>query len=124
MLSPTLRGLAAALLLAALVATDALPVSQHRCVMVCCRVQGAMHHGEACQLRRAGTPRCAVGSSHGLPVSFQSLLEKATRPALRRAQPGEMLLAPAGWIAEGAVIAPPSPPFEPPVPPPRSLRFA
>ena len=42
MLSPTLRGVAAALLLAALVATDALPVSpaaRPQCVMVCCRVQ-------------------------------------------------------------------------------------
>ncbi|HYX25304.1 MAG TPA: hypothetical protein VFC23_14205 [Thermoanaerobaculia bacterium] len=127
MLSPTLRGVAAALLLAALVATDALPVSpaaQHQCVMVCCRVQGAMHHGEACQLRRAAVPRCTVGTSDGLPASFQSQRERADRLGCRHFQTGETILAPAGRVAEARAIAPPPPLFEPPVPPPRSLRFA
>ncbi|HEV7509915.1 MAG TPA: hypothetical protein VGS07_33895 [Thermoanaerobaculia bacterium] len=127
MFSPILRGVAAALLLAALVATDALPVSpasQGQCDMVCCRMPGAMGHGESCQLRPAGQPRCTVGMSGSLPVSFQSQREKAARPGLRDSRPGEVILAPAGWVAETKTIAPPPPPFEPPVPPPRSLRFA
>ncbi len=119
--SRTLRGLAAALLLATLGATDALPVSQPRCVMVCCRVQGAMHHGEACQLRRA---RCAVGRSDGLPASFQSQRERADRQGCRHFQAGETILAPAGRVAEARAITPPPPLFEPPVPPPRSLCCA
>ncbi|HSS78316.1 MAG TPA: hypothetical protein VLV54_16420, partial [Thermoanaerobaculia bacterium] len=124
---PILRGLAAALLLATVVVTDALPVSpasRERCDMVCCRMQGAMGHGDACQIRRAGAPRCTVGMSGGLPVSFQNQREWATRPGLRDSLPGEVILAPAGWVAETKTFAPPSPPFEPPVPPPRSLRFA
>jgi hypothetical protein len=124
MLSPILRGLAATLLLAALVATDALPVSQERCDMACCRMPGAMGHGEACQVRPAGQPRCTVGMSGSLPVSFQSQRDKAARSGLRDPKPGEVILAPAGWVAETKIIAPPPPPFEPPVPPPRSLRFA
>jgi hypothetical protein len=127
MRSPILRGLAAALLLAALVATDALPVSpatRGQCEMICCRMPKAMGHGEACQLRPAGPSRCTVGMSGGLPVSFQNQREKAARPGLRDSRPGEMILAPAGWVAEAKTLAPPPPPFEPPVPPPRSLRFA
>lgn len=127
MLSPISRGLAAALLLATVVVTDALPgspASREQCDMACCRMAGAMGHGDACQVRRAGAPRCAVGMSNGLPVSFQSQRERAARPGLRDSQPGEMILAPAGWIAETKTFAPSSPPFEPPVPPPRSLRFA
>ncbi|HEX3556550.1 MAG TPA: hypothetical protein VIA62_25285 [Thermoanaerobaculia bacterium] len=130
MLSPILRGLAAALLLATLVATDALPVSQPRCVMACCRVQGAMRHGgamkhgDACQLRRAAVPHCAVGRSNGLPASFQSQQEKADRLGVRHFPTGEMVLASAGRVAEARSTAPPPPLFEPPVPPPRSLRFA
>ncbi len=125
--SPILRGLAAALLLAALVATDALPVSpvsRRQCDMVCCRMPAAMGHGEACQLRPARPSRCTVGMSGGLPVSFENQREKAARPGLRDSRPGEVILAPAGWVAETKSIAPPPPPFEPPVPPPRSLRFA
>ena len=130
MLSPTLRGLAAALLLATLVASDALPVSQPRCVMACCRVQGAMQHGdamkhgEACQLRRAAVPHCAVGRSNGLPASFQSQQEKADRLGCRHFRAGERVLAAVGRVADARTIAPSSPLFEPPVPPPRSLRFA
>ncbi|HEV7783747.1 MAG TPA: hypothetical protein VGQ28_00335 [Thermoanaerobaculia bacterium] len=127
MVSPILRGVAAALLLAALVATDALPVSpasQGRCDMVCCRMPGAMGHGEACQLRPAGPSRCTVGMSGGLPVSFQSQRERAARSGLRNSRPGEVILTSAGWVAETKTIAPPPPPFEPPVPPPRSPRFA
>ncbi|HSS48842.1 MAG TPA: hypothetical protein VLX28_07840, partial [Thermoanaerobaculia bacterium] len=66
MVSPILRGLAAALLLAAFVVTDALPVSpasRAECDMACCRMQGTMGHGAACQLRPAGMPRCTVGMS-------------------------------------------------------------
>jgi hypothetical protein len=127
MFSPILRGLAAMLLLAALVATDALPVSQAsrgQCDMVCCRMPAAMGHGEACQMRPAGASRCTVGMSGGLPVSFQNQRERVARPGLRDSQPGEVILAPAGWVAETKTIVPPPPPFEPPVPPPRSLRFA
>lgn len=127
MLSPILRSLAAALLLVALVATDALPVSpapRGQCDMVCCRMAGTMGHGEACQVRPAGPARCTVGMSGGLPVSFQSQRERAPRPGLRDSRPGEVILAPAGWVAETTTIVPPPPPFEPPVPPPRSLRFA
>jgi hypothetical protein len=127
MLSPILRGLAATLLLAALVATDALPASpasRGRCDMACCRMPAAMGHGEACQVRPAGLSRCTVGMSGGLPVSFQNQRERAARPSLRDSRPGEVILAPAGWVAETTAIAPPPPPFEPPVPPPRSLRFA
>jgi hypothetical protein len=127
MLSLIVRGLAAMLLLATLVATDALPVSpaaQARCDMVCCRLPGAMAHGDACQIRQGGAPRCSVGMSDGLPVSFQSQRERAARSGVRDSRPGEVILAPAGWVAETRTIAPPPPPFEPPVPPPRSPRFA
>lgn len=127
MRSPILRSLAAALLLAALVATDALPASpapRGQCEMVCCRMPAAMGHGEACRVRPAGPSRCTVGMSGGLPVSFQNQRERAARSGLRDSRPGEVILAPAGRVAETTTIAPPPPPFEPPVPPPRSLRFA
>ena len=127
MISPILRGLAAALLLATVVATDALPVfpaSRQRCDMACCRLPGAMGHGDSCQVRRAAGPRCTVGMSSGLPVSFQSQREMSARTGLRASQPGDVILAPAGRVAETTSTAPPSLPFEPPVPPPRSLRFA
>jgi hypothetical protein len=127
MISPILRGLAAALLLATLVATDALPVSsasQAGCDMDCCRMPGALAHGESCQIRRAGEPHCSVGMSGGLPVSFRSQRERAARSGLRDSRPGEVILAPAGRVAETKTIAPPPPPFEIPVPPPRFLRFA
>lgn len=125
MFSPILRCLAATLLLAALVVTDALPVaSQGPCDMVCCRMPGMKGHGESCQIRRAGEPRCSLGMSGSLPVSFQNQREKAARHGLRDTRPGEIILAPAGWVAETMTIAPLPPPFEPPVPPPRSLRFA
>src|SRR5258706_15363573 len=122
MVSPILRGLAAALLLATVVAIDAVPVfpaSRQRCDMACCRMPGAMGHGDSCQVRRAGGPRCTVGMSGGLPVSLQNQREKAARSGLRDSQPGEVILAPAGWVAEPRTFSPPSPPFEPPVPPPR-----
>ena len=126
MFSPIPRGLAATFLLVALAVTDALPASpaaRGKCDMVCCRMPQAMGHGESCQVRRAEGPRCSVGMSGGLPVSFQNQREKAARPGLRDTRPGEAILAPAGWVAETKTIAPP-PPFEPLVPPPRSLRFA
>jgi len=133
MITPILRGMAATLLLAALVVTDALPASPAapgQCDMACCRMAGMPGtmempgHGESCQLRRAGEPRCSVGMSGSLPVSFQNQRDKAARSGLRDSRPGEVILAPAGWVAETKTIAPPPPPFEPPVPPPRSLRFA
>ncbi|MFY9823477.1 MAG: hypothetical protein WAM82_19000 [Thermoanaerobaculia bacterium] len=124
MRSPILRGMAATLLLAALAATDALPVSQERCDMACCRMPVAMGHGEACQLRPAAPSRCTIGMSGGLPVSFQNQRDKVANPALRDSRPGEVILAAAGRVAETRTIPPPPPPFEPPVPPPRSLRFA
>jgi hypothetical protein len=127
MTSPTLRSAFAALLLAALVATDALPVfpvSRRQCDMACCRLSGAMGHGAACRLRPASAVRCAVGMSDSLPASFQSQRETPARSIVRGFRPGEVVLAPAGWTAETRAIVPPSPLFEPPVPPPRSLRFA
>jgi hypothetical protein len=134
MLPPTLRGIAAALLLTAMVATDALSVSlvSDRCacgrvVGDCCHLrhqQRAMKPGASCHLRQGDSPRCTVGRSDSLPASFESQKETADRPGLRHARPGEMLLAPAGWIAETSAVAPPSPLFEPPVPPPRSSRPA
>jgi hypothetical protein len=127
MLSRTLRSAFAALLLTALVATDALPVfpvSRRQCDMACCRMKGAMGHGEACRLRPAAAARCAVGMSDSLPASFQGQREIPVRSILRGSRPGEVVLASAGWVAEARTIVPPSPLFEPPVPPPRSLRFA
>ena len=133
MLSTTLRGIAAALLLTALVATDALPVLlvSDRCacggiVGSCCHLrhpQKAMKKG-ACHLRQGDSPRCTVGRSDSLPASFQSQREQADQPGLRYSRPGKMLLAPAGWSAEMSPIVPPSPLFDPPVPPPRSPRYA
>ena len=127
MFSPILRGLAATLLLVALIATDALPASpasRRQCDMACCRMPAAMGHGVACQVRPAVPSRCTVGMSGGLPVSFQNQRESAARSGLRDSRPGEVILAPAGWVAETKTIPPPPPPVEPPVPPPRSLRFA
>ncbi|HEX4962872.1 MAG TPA: hypothetical protein VF173_18695 [Thermoanaerobaculia bacterium] len=127
MRSSTLRGFAAALLLAVLAATDALPVfpaARHQCVMPCCRMQSGMQHGMSCRLRPASAPRCGVGPSESLPASLESQWDKADRPILRDTRPADAFLAPAGWIADGTVVAPPSPLSEPPVPPPRSPRFA
>jgi len=134
MRSPTLRGIAAALLLTALVATDALSVSRvsDRCacgkvVGACCHLrhqQAAMKPGASCHLRQADAPRCTVGRSDSLPASFQSQREQGDRLGLRQSQLGVMILAPAGWIAETSPIPPPSPLFDPPVPPPRSTRRA
>ncbi|MEA2603139.1 MAG: hypothetical protein QOF89_4131 [Acidobacteriota bacterium] len=132
MLTPTLRGIAAALLLTVLVATDALPVLRvsDRCgcgqvVGACCHLrhpQKAMKPGAACHLRQGDAPRCSISRSDSLPASFQSQREQADRPGLWHSRPGEMLLAPTGWIAEASPISPASPLFDPPVPPPRSLR--
>src|SRR5262249_14729520 len=127
MRSSTLRGFAAAFLLAVLAATDALLVvsaSKQPCAMPCCQMQSAVQHGMACRLRPAAAARCGVGSSPGLPASVEGARGKAGPSLLRDSRPGDLVLALAGWIAEGAVTAPPSPLFEPPVPPPRSLRFA
>jgi hypothetical protein len=134
MRSPTLRGIAAALLLAALVATDALSVSRvsDRCacgkvVGACCHLrhqQAAMKPGASYHLRQGDAPRCTVGRSDSLPASFESQRETADRAGVRQSRPGEVVLAPAGWIAEASPIPPPSPRFDPPVPPPRASRRA
>lgn len=132
MRSSTLRGIAAALLLVTLVASEALSVSlvSDRCacgkvVGACChlrRQQHAMKAGASCHLQQDEASRCSMGQSHSLPASLEGQRETADRPGLRQARPGETLLAPAGWIAEASPIPPSSPVFDPPVPPPRSSR--
>jgi hypothetical protein len=133
MRSSTLRGIAASLLLAALFATEAMPVlrlsDRCACGMVagaCCHLrhqQSTMKPGASCHLGKGGPmPRCSMGQSQSLPASLESQREPVDRPGLRQVWPGEILLAPAGWIAEASPILPPSLAFDPPVPPPRSSR--
>jgi hypothetical protein len=103
MLSPILRGIAAALLLAAF-AVMAVP---------------APPPGGACQPGPAAFDPC-----DDLPGSLTDLRSEDGQAVVRLAQPGEVILAVAGCTVEPSAVAPMPPAFEPLPQPPRSPRPA
>jgi hypothetical protein len=118
MRSSTFRTLLTALILALLLAPEAMLLHQCPCGKIlscCCRTH--IKAGESCQLHQ-GT-HCS--GSQSVPGSLQSLREPIDRPGASPALLRQIRLAFAGWTAEtprGAVFdrVP-----DPPVPPPRLL---
>lgn len=118
MRTSTLRTLLTVLLLALLLAPEALLLHRCACGRVfdcCCRKQ--LKTGDSCPLH-AGMAHCA-GSSQQTPASFQSRQEPVKRLGTSLPRLFELRLAAAGWISPetrgpAAGLSP-----APPVPPPR-----
>jgi len=119
MRTSTPRTLLTVLLLALLVAPEALLLHRCACGRVfdcCCRKQlAAVKTGDSCPLH-AGMSHCA-GSSQEAPASFQSRQEPADRLGTSLPARFEPRLALAGWTAReirvplaGLLPAPPIPP--------------
>jgi hypothetical protein len=120
MRSSTLRNLTTILILALLLAPEALFLHGCACGRIfdcCCRAKVKV--GESCHLQHGGS-HCE-GGSHSLPASLQSRHDPVDRPGVSSRRRLEIRLALAGWTSEepqGAVAAlVPAPP----VPPPRFL---
>ena len=120
MRSPALRALLTILLLALLLAPEALFLHGCACGRIfdcCCRAKVKV--GESCHLQRGGS-HCQ-GGSRNLPGSLQSRHEPGDRQGTSPWRRFEVRLALAGQTSEelrGAAAALGSPP---PVPPPRLL---
>ena len=120
MRTSTCRTLLTGLILALLLAPEAMLLHQCPCGKIlscCCRTQ--IKAGEACQLHHPGM-HCS-GGSQSVPGSLQSLLEPIDRPGASPASLRQIRLAFAGWTAEAS-----RGPFfdrvpDPPVRPPRPL---
>ncbi|HEY4587710.1 MAG TPA: hypothetical protein VII86_00700 [Thermoanaerobaculia bacterium] len=121
MRTSTPRTLLTVLLLALLVAPEALLL--HRCACgrildCCCRKQlAAVKTGDSCPLH-AGMSHCA-GSSQEAPASFQSRQEPVDRLGTSLPARFEPRLALAGWTAREIRVPLAGLLPAPPVPPPR-----
>jgi hypothetical protein len=121
MRSPVFRTLLTALILALLLAPEAMLLHQCPCGRIlscCCRTQ--LKAGEVCQLHHPGM-HCS-GGSRSVPGSLQSLREPIDRPGASPVSLRQIRLAFAGWTAEAARGALFDRVPDPPLPPPRPLQ--
>jgi hypothetical protein len=120
MRSPAFRASLTILLLALLLAPEALFLHGCACGRIfdcCCRAKVKV--GESCHLQLGGS-HCE-GGSRSLPASLQSRHDPMDRPGVSSRRRLEIRLALAGWTSEEPRGAVASLVPAPPIPPPRLL---